>query len=775
MTQDFDLTPDPRVLQVLGDISLDQWKCLAELIDNSVDGFVHARRRGESIDSPEVVITLPTADSDSAFVSLRDNGPGMTPEQLESAAKAGWSGNNPFDNLGLFGMGFNISTARLGIVTEVYTTRKGDTDWTGLRIDLDELRRSRSYHTPRLTKAKSHPDAHGTEIRILRLKADQRRFFAKSANIRAIRQKLAHIYSPLLLAEKSSFSLQINGQPVRPRRHCHWSPDRFVMGTDGHPVHAVEPIDIKLSPRRYCSTCMLTLATDESACPTCGAASSVAEIHRRLHGWIGLQRYLHEEDYGIDLVRNGRVIEARSKDLFSWLEGERLEREYPIDDPRNRGRFIGEIHMDHCRVHYTKDRFERDDPAWKEMVQLVRGEGPLQPMKAKQQGYAPQTAPLYRLFQAFRRSSPQGKPGRWSKIIAVKDNDRAKEMAELFQKGDADYQTDDKWWELVQEEDRGIVGATRPGRPGDAPPVVPDGILDDDEDEAGSGNVAGPVVAPTAPITLPREKLHSLSHVYSHPALKIEFNVEAFAVEAADPDLASGAPWELKIDAPSTGVYIFLVNRNHAVFRSTTMTPLDGLLSELALMMRDFLKDHRPADAVFAAILAELRSEYAKESELDSKEIIAQACATIHDLAVSLSSRLSPEKSHELFEALPDTIRSQIRRKAAVSGNSNLKGVLDSGDFLAYAEPDGVRAFVRNHPELFFDGQYWDQPYSNLDYGDPAITAEARQRVSEQVDSFLADAAWLASHTPADLDREARDAVIRAVFSLRLLAPDAAS
>src|ERR1700722_13860919 len=119
-TPSFDLTPDPRVLQILGEISLDQWKCLSELVDNSVDAFINTRRTGAPITTPEISITLPTADREDATVSVRDNGPGMSISQLESAVKAGWSGNNPLDNLGLFGMGFNIATARLGLVTEVY-------------------------------------------------------------------------------------------------------------------------------------------------------------------------------------------------------------------------------------------------------------------------------------------------------------------------------------------------------------------------------------------------------------------------------------------------------------------------------------------------------------------------------------------------------------------------------------------------------------------------------------------------------------------------------
>ena len=54
MTQEFDLTPDPRVLQMLGEINLHQWRCLAELIDNSIDGFLHAARAGSPVDAPEI-------------------------------------------------------------------------------------------------------------------------------------------------------------------------------------------------------------------------------------------------------------------------------------------------------------------------------------------------------------------------------------------------------------------------------------------------------------------------------------------------------------------------------------------------------------------------------------------------------------------------------------------------------------------------------------------------------------------------------------------------
>ncbi|CAD6513821.1 hypothetical protein LMG27952_00788 [Paraburkholderia hiiakae] len=777
-TAEFDLTPDPRVLQILGEINLDQWKCLAELIDNSVDAFINARRDEVPVAAPSVVISLPTQDREDASISVRDNGPGMTLEQLERAVRAGWSGNNPVDNLGLFGMGFNIATARLGMVTEVYTTRAGDNEWTGLRIDLTELRRTRTYLTPRLARPKHDPAAHGTEIKILRLKADQRVFFSKGANHNKIRRQLARVYAPLLLSKDLAFSLQLNAQNIQAKRPCHWDPDRSVLSGDGKPVHAVEPFDFELPARNYCLTCMLSFHGPQT-CPTAGPECQIIEIKRRLHGWVGLQRYVHEEDFGIDIIRNGRVIEVQNKDLFVWNGDERPEREYPIDDPRNRGRFIGEIHLDHCRVSYTKDRFERDDTSWAEMVSLVRGEGPLQPQKAKALGYEPQIAPLYRLFQAFRRSSPQGKTGRWSRVLAVKNNERAIEMADLFHKGDPDYQTDEKWYELVEEEDRAVVGATPTATgPGSASPAVPDGFLDDDNiapaptgtgpevPPPAAGDAGGTSVAPT------RQKLHELSRVYKHPLLKVEFTVEAFMVTANDPDLPRKAPWVLKIEDPGTRTFLFLFDPDHPVFRSVTMTPMDAVLAELAFKTYEFLKEASPDSAVFATILSDFRGEYADDSKLDPKGIIAFADKALREIAQSIDVAGDAGLFNILFAELPQSAQEKIRRKIASVGISGAQVVIDSGEFLAYAEVSDIRHFVRSHPALFFDGKFWAQPYSSLEYGDAKVNEEARERVLERYDSYLADAVWLASQSPRDLDRCDRDEIIRATLSVRLLGQD---
>ena len=70
---------------------------------------------------------------------------------------------------------------------------------------------------------------------------------------------------------------------------------------------------------------------------------------------------------------------------------------------------MGEIHIDHCRVTYTKDRFDRNDPAWEGMAHLVRGAGPLRPDRAAELGFPQNDAPLFLLFQVFRRNSPKSK------------------------------------------------------------------------------------------------------------------------------------------------------------------------------------------------------------------------------------------------------------------------------------------------------------------------------------------------------------------------------
>ena len=109
--QQVDITPHPRILRMLGEIAFEPQKCVGELIDNSIDAFLSQPRSSAEhpIQRPEITVLVPHRDqinSGRGEIIVEDTGPGMTLSQLTDAAKAGYSGSSPIEDLGLFGMGF---------------------------------------------------------------------------------------------------------------------------------------------------------------------------------------------------------------------------------------------------------------------------------------------------------------------------------------------------------------------------------------------------------------------------------------------------------------------------------------------------------------------------------------------------------------------------------------------------------------------------------------------------------------------------------------------
>ncbi len=764
---DFDLQPDPRILPMLGEINLDQWQALAELVDNAVDGFLTSM---EGDDSREVIVSVPTSDVPNAQVMVRDNGPGMSPELLERAVRAGWSGSTSPGTLGMFGMGFNIATARLGTVTTVWTATRGDAEWHGLEIDFAELARQRHYRTAHLTRPKVDSNEHGTEVTITQLKPEQRKWLSKPANRTRLRQRLSEVYSAMLRSDGKPihFELTINGRALRAKEHCIWSGEREVIGPRGQSVPAMILVDRELPRRPYCTACWqwLPAPSEGATCPACGTTDSVISRERRVHGWIGLQRYLSTSSFGIDFIRNGRKIEIGNKDLFDWSDEDGVEREYPVDDPRNRGRFVGEIHLDHCRVTYMKDRFERTDSAWSEMTRIVRGDGPLRPNKAAEAGFGPNESPLYRLYQGFRRSSPHKSgeiAGQWGRVLVVQDNDRAEEMARLFEKGEPEYQTDDEWWKLVEEVDNRLL---TPEDEETSEENLSGFAAEESEDSSGSESAAEPEPEPAPP----RHAIASLTRPYHHEATGQQWDVRAFRVDPADPELLPhGAPWCLRRSA--SGEHKFLVDPGHPVFKSATMTDLDALLSQLAWSASDFVKGSQDAPS-FAVVLADLRQRYAGVLELDAIDIKAQAESVIGQIARAWSKGVDTDDCQTLFaEDLTADQQAGVYRVMAARSVVNPNAAVLEGRFLEYAAPHVVLAFVEAHPELFLDGRCWEEPYSTLSYPTAAAADEARQRVSRHYVTLLSDAVWLAEQEPDDLAVTSRERLLRASLAVDLLAP----
>lgn len=772
--REFNLQPDPRILPMLGEINLLQWKCLAEFIDNSVDGFLELQRSGTPVDAPEVKIAIPTSDTPSALVSVRDNGPGMSAEKLERAVRAGYSTNDPINNLGLFGMGFNIATARLGTVTSVWSTREGDPEWIGVRIDFDALQAQGHFRTQALTRAKSDSADHGTEVIVEKLKPEQRQWLSKPANKAKLVKELGRVYSAMLRTNGNplSFRLKVNSKLVIGRQHCVWggegNADRIVSTPRFGDVNAYQTINLKLKDRPFCTKCWQWLSRSDADCPLCGSKNSVTPRKRAIRGWIGLQRYLHENEYGIDFLRHGRKIEIATKELFYWQDGELNELEYPIDDPRGRGRFVGEIHLDHCRVSYTKDRFDRNDPAWEEMLGAVRGEGPLRPDKAAAAGYAGNDSPLYKLFQVFRRSTPKSRvAGNWARLLVVPNNDRAVEMADQFHGREPAYQTDAKWWELVEEADKALLkggGSSTAPAPGAA--AAPSSGLPGFGQPAATATGATPSVPAAIHTATP---IPSLTSIHRSETTDLKWEVKAFAVAPDHPQLGGpDRPWEMR--RLTTGEFEFYVNVQHPIFLSATMTPLDGLLSQLAWNAADSLRESNKT-VTFASILAELRERYAAQTMLDITLIATAARQTLSTIASTVAPALEANDPRSLFDSLPATDRHAIQIRMATKRVGSTQSVIDEGRFLEYAAPRVLLDFFDSQPELFLDGRCWDDVYATLDYGNPTATEEAQRQISQYYAALLADAVWAAEQDAGGIEEHGKARVLRAQLALELLAP----
>jgi Histidine kinase-, DNA gyrase B-, and HSP90-like ATPase len=88
---EFNLTPSPALLDLLGKIPFKGWQCVAELIDNSIDAIINNTEKLQEFQRV-ISVFIPTKkriEQNEALV-VEDWGIGMTENQLENAVKAGF-------------------------------------------------------------------------------------------------------------------------------------------------------------------------------------------------------------------------------------------------------------------------------------------------------------------------------------------------------------------------------------------------------------------------------------------------------------------------------------------------------------------------------------------------------------------------------------------------------------------------------------------------------------------------------------------------------------
>jgi histidine kinase/DNA gyrase B/HSP90-like ATPase len=760
------------MLRMLGEIEFAEWQCIAELIDNAFDDFSEIVSQSQPWPGGfKVSVSLPDASADlsGAEVCVSDTGRGMSREQLQQAVKAGISNNDRFDKLGLFGMGFNVSTARLGAKTTVLTTRDGDPEWIGVEIDFDTL--GADFEAPDVALPKSDLSEHGTRVVISNLKANHADWLGRNAD--NLRNTLGRIYGWIL--DKRPFELWVQGVRVLPRRACRWGDERYVRyggGPSPEKIPAYFEVDQVYQPAEACMQCGNWQDVGKSDCDQCGSVDLVRR-ERRIHGWLGIQRHLDKRDFGIDFLRNGRKILQYDKRLFEWSNPNdplaSIEVEYPVELSQG-GRIIGEIHLDHVPVTYQKNAFEYGDRGWKAAVEFLRGIGPLRPERAKSAGYPENTSYVGLLFKGFRRNSAGIRcliPGDGKGPI----HDDTRRWAREFWAGRPEYQTDQIWFDAVlSHEER--VSQEKLGRATGANPEDPDeaavlAALGASTTDAGSGlehTSGAPTKAETVDERLTRYRdigtsLPDLTRDYGLPELG---NVRVSAIGVVEgPVLDSmGQDTPVWLSPGPGGTANCIVDLNHPAFRKFGGDISVYLLIEVA----SFLKLKTTSSSLTTSqIVSRLQTNCLPDTAVDSNVIEGEARELLTELRQRMANQVNLNPQRALQHLTPDET-DYMENSVIADGGSTLDLGKD-GSFLLYVPPLFLVKLLEEWPEAFMDGHVFSGLYATLS------SPSSRRLSLARIVGYLNDIATLLSFqtTPGTLNLQ------RTRLSVHLLVDELAS
>ncbi len=752
--QHVDITPTPRILRTLGDIPFEVWQCLAELIDNSLDAFLTASAHGVQIENPQIDITWSRSAPD-AEIRIEDNGKGMKLRDLQNAARAGYSNNDSVHNLGLFGMGFNIATARLAEETVFLSTESGDESWVGIKINFDDLVNSGSFSAPVVKEPKDDIATSGTRVCLRRLKDGV--LNELKSKIQIIRRRLEAIYSPVLSTRNTRINLQGNQLTARP--HCVWSKTRCVMKR-GRRIAAIQEIERDLGDAYFDENRNRYLTEDQSADLEMkmgkGAVlpPGVTKRARRLRGWLGIQRYSHVSNFGIDFVRNGRKILVADRSIFSFenpATGTPML-EYPVElGTTVGGRIVGEMHVDYLVPTYQKNAFDTTGLLWQRTIEAIRGAGPILPKNRKNFCYdGDNDSPLGLLISGYRRSDSG------TKCLAV-PRSVADQFAKEFERGNSEYQSDDKWFKAAQEADRvrseGGEGAT-PVNTGETPSDdVDEYEIDGDGSEASSGgaetaaNIAPPPQSSARdPLMQEAIKQESLSGKYAYGSTP-PFCVTSWKVGNAD-ILIDGQ--RVPCIAFSDGNEVdFFYDEKHSILAEYPITPKQLLLQWLAerFAIRDAgLSVQR---AFMGLICNHLQEERVNESLLKER-----ARAIMNEIRDALPARLAHrlEKTYEVLDAYPldkeklaETLLDESRDLLIAFQNRRE----DANQYLMYVPYSAICRFVEAMPEEFLDGKVFDSHYANINIGDDSASKRLQAMSLSKIITYLRDTCNLLEGKPS--------------------------
>ena len=301
---EWDITPDPSLLEDIGAGSFTVAEAVSELVANSFDA-----RAGTN--PVEVEITLKQEE-----IWIVDSGVGMDFDTLREAVRLAVKmdairGNKTPSRKGMYGLGLKTACASLGRVWGIYTKSATDEEFHHVEFKLDDWSNRRGESTPswkvKPTSAKSFPgspindQASGTAVYVRALR-DPNSFMSGSVGAR-----LSKAYKPHLA---SGDKISVNGESLLP--------DEIRFDEKSKTV-----IDEFIGPdKKYHVT-----------------------------GWVGVGQTNNDGSFGLNIYRQGQLVEAWNKD---WFRAHLMT-----------SRIVGDVNLDFVPSNFHKKGLDKESAEWK--------------------------------------------------------------------------------------------------------------------------------------------------------------------------------------------------------------------------------------------------------------------------------------------------------------------------------------------------------------------------------------------------------------------------
>ncbi|MGF7072369.1 ATP-binding protein [Mucilaginibacter sp. 3215] len=320
----------------LGAMGMDPHRAIAELVANSLDW----RRRAEDNIHTVIEITIGTN-----LLRIRDNGVGMTSDELKNAIQLSVSNDDLRRNLrvrkGMFGMGMKVACLTLGWKIDFLSKPLTDNSienkflLNSRLLDNDEKfneYRNKLHGTtiPALNTSLLGGFDSGTVIEITDLTH-------KSINPIHVRDALQEIFQPEIGVENVTIS---------------------VVDGNNSKVYPCQKIAIPVFEESKIILDDLNLfVKDEDS-------NELLPIK----GWIALMKTTASGsgEWGLHLFKNNQIIE-RFHQLPSRLGGLMPKNPHPVY-----GRVYGELHLDMCKPAFHKVGFDYSTQNWQQVRELLK-------------------------------------------------------------------------------------------------------------------------------------------------------------------------------------------------------------------------------------------------------------------------------------------------------------------------------------------------------------------------------------------------------------------